>query len=175
MELTDKKNRKAKSSWNVELTGFQKRGMPCSLSLWAKPLPKSSVISSIQRTTLQHILPPRRIEANEQNLKLSNEYGLDRREPITDEYVIDFECKFLLCKFQRAKVKGKTRQKKHVFNAFLVDVFQIWSVHQIEVPRKEKNNEKKVNLQKRWTPATSNRHWVSTFDSNPLCHRDWGH
>ena len=37
------------------------------------------------------MLPPRRTEANEQNLEASTEYGLDRREPITEEYVIDFE------------------------------------------------------------------------------------
>ena len=71
------------------------------------------------------MLPPRRTEANEQNLETSTEYGLDRREPITEEYVIDFECKFLLCKFQRANENSETQPKKHVFNAFCVDFFQI--------------------------------------------------
>ena len=71
------------------------------------------------------MLPPRRTQANEQNLEISIEYVLERREPITDENVIDFNAKLLLCKFQLAKENSKTRPYKHVFNAFLVDFFLI--------------------------------------------------
>ena len=85
------------------------------------------------------MLPPRHTETNEQNFEISIEYVSERREPITDEYVIDFECKLLLCKFQHAQENSKTRSKKRVCNAFLVVFFRKLN------PLSEKNSKEKEN------------------------------